>query len=93
MKSANQESLEFGWAASFTVCPKSMLDITWKVELCPKCRQIAVKSQDEFFGCLKCRKLPQDQMSQSPQRGCVYCGQPLIILMEACLTCGNQPIH
>jgi len=68
-----------------------MLVVTWKVERCSKCRHFAVKSQDEFLGCLKCRDLSQHKVSHSLERGCVFCGQPLILLMDACLTCGNQP--
>lgn len=68
-----------------------MLKTTWKVEHCPECSRLAVKSLDEFFGCLKCRELPKEQVNPCSERACVYCGQPLIILMEACLTCGNQP--
>ncbi|HEY9598886.1 MAG TPA: hypothetical protein V6D33_14570 [Cyanophyceae cyanobacterium] len=70
---------------------KSVLDVTWKVERCPKCQEFAVKSQDEFFGCLKCLELLRHQPSDSPQPCCVFCGQPLIILMDSCLSCGNQP--
>ncbi len=63
----------------------------WKLELCPKCSGFAVKSLDEHFGCLKCRELPQDPANPAVEGGCVYCGQPLIFLMDACLVCGNQP--
>ncbi|MBW4542928.1 MAG: hypothetical protein KME25_00545 [Symplocastrum torsivum CPER-KK1] len=83
--------LDFEQAARVLICPKSMCNVSWKVERCSKCHQFAVKSKDEFWGCLKCRELPKDQVNQSLHGGCVYCGQPLILLMEACLTCGNQP--
>lgn len=70
-----------------------MLNVNWKVERCPKCHTFAVKSLDEFLGCLKCRELPPDQRDESdaPHGRCVYCGQALIYLMDACLMCGNQP--
>ncbi|MFB2977588.1 hypothetical protein ACE1CM_15500 [Microseira sp. BLCC-F43] len=32
-----------------------------------------------------------DTDDQSGERKCVYCRKPLILLMEACLDCGNQP--
>lgn len=89
--------MELGWATRSPSVLNSMLNanVTWKVQHCPKCSRFAVKSLDEFFGCLKCRELPQKQVSDcdSPEGGCVYCGQPLILLMDACLTCGNQPRH
>ena len=68
-----------------------VINLQWKIEQCQKCRCIAVKSQDSFLECLKCGELSQESVSQYPNGGCVYCGQPLILLMEACLTCGNQP--
>ncbi len=68
-------------------------NLQWKIELCAECRSLAVKSQDDFLGCLKCRELPQESISHYLNGGCVYCGEPLILLMEACLTCGNQPRH
>jgi hypothetical protein len=67
------------------------INVQWKIELCSECRSLAVKSRDGFLGCLKCRELFHESVSQYPNGGCVYCGQPLILLMEACLTCGNQP--
>ncbi|MFB2968197.1 hypothetical protein ACE1CD_04440 [Aerosakkonema sp. BLCC-F183] len=68
-----------------------MKNLFWKVEQCDKCNTLAVKSIDEFWGCLQCRDLPKDALSLSLSGVCVYCRKPLIPLMEACLTCGNQP--
>ncbi len=67
-----------------------MKSLQWKVEHCPDCQQIAVKSLDEFWGCLQCQVLlkPHDY----PEGCCVFCGTPLVMLMEGCLHCGrNQP--
>lgn len=66
-------------------------NLQWKIELCQKCHSVSVLSQDGFWGCLKCRELPKESLSDCAFGACVYCGQPLIMLMEACLTCGNQP--
>lgn len=66
------------------------MNLQWKIELCSECRSIAVKSQDGVMGCLKCREIPKLD-SHAPNGKCVYCYQPLILLMDACLTCGNQP--
>ena len=68
-----------------------IINLQWKIELCEQCRCIAVKSQDGVVGCLKCREMPQESVNHYPDGGCVYCGKPLILLMEACLDCGNQP--
>ncbi|HEY9849411.1 MAG TPA: hypothetical protein V6D28_08135 [Leptolyngbyaceae cyanobacterium] len=68
-----------------------MKNLTWKVEHCPKCSSFAVKSIDGFWGCLKCRELAPDALSLYLEGKCIYCRQPLIPLMEACLSCGNQP--
>jgi hypothetical protein len=68
-----------------------IINLQWKIELCQKCRSVAVQSQDGLLGCVKCREMPQESVSQYPNGGCVYCGQPLILLMDACLDCGNQP--
>lgn len=67
------------------------LNLQWKIEPCPKCHCIAVQSQDGVLGCLKCRELSQVSASNYSQGKCVYCAQPLIMLMDACLSCGNQP--
>lgn len=63
-----------------------------KVSLCSKCQCVAVESQDGVLvGCLKCRD--QALASECQNGSCVYCGQPLILLMDACLSCGNQPVR
>ena len=68
-----------------------MKNISWKVECCAECHNLTVKSADGFWGCLKCRELAPDALSLYLEGKCVYCRQPLIPLMEACLSCGNQP--
>lgn len=67
-----------------------IMNLQWKIEFCSGCRSIAVKSQDGMMGCLKCQEIPELD-SHAPNGKCVYCSQPLILLMDACLTCGNQP--
>jgi hypothetical protein len=75
---------------AIAVCPMKFTNLQWKVALCPKCHCLSVESQDGVLGCLKCRE-SQALASECPDGGCVYCGQPLILLMDACLSCGNQP--
>ncbi len=66
-------------------------NLQWKVARCAKCSGLSVESQDGVLGCLKCRD-SQSLASECLNGGCVYCGQPLIFLMDACLSCGNQPV-
>ena len=68
-----------------------MKNVMWEVKHCAKCSSFAVMSVDKFWSCLKCRELPLDTDDQCGERKCVYCRKPLILLMEACLDCGNQP--
>jgi hypothetical protein len=69
-----------------------LTNLQWKVSLCSKCECVAVESQDGVLGCLKCRE-SEALASECQNGGCVYCGQPLIFLMDACLSCGNQPVR
>jgi hypothetical protein len=68
-----------------------MKNVIWEIKRCEKCSSLAVMSLDGFWGCLKCRELPADSVNPTSERTCVFCGKPLILLMEACLDCGNQP--
>lgn len=68
-----------------------MKKVFWKVENCPKCTSVTVQSLDGFWGCLKCVELSDEAMSRYLEGKCVFCGNALIPLMEACLSCGNQP--
>jgi len=68
-----------------------MKKVFWKVEHCPKCSSFAVKSLDDFWECLTCYELTDEAVNNFLERKCVYCSKPLIPLMEACLSCGDQP--
>ncbi|MFB2934480.1 hypothetical protein ACE1B6_04315 [Aerosakkonemataceae cyanobacterium BLCC-F154] len=68
-----------------------MKKVFWKIETCPKCTTFAVKSLDEFWGCLNCGDLSETAINNFLAGKCAFCGKPIIPLMDACLCCGNQP--